>query len=131
MRQTKEEFYMNIAKKVLERSSCTRLHVGALILNEEMTQIISMGYNGNVKGGSNKCDSTEPGNCGCIHAEVNALIKPRPNEGKVMVVTHSPCKACSKLIVNAGIEKVYYGTDYRIPDGLNLLKKHKIKIVKV
>lgn len=126
VRSTKIQFYMQLTEKMKERSTCKRLQVGCMIMNEEMTQILSMGYNGNYKGGPNECDSEEAGNCGCIHAEVNALIKPRSSEGMIMFITDSPCVSCAKLIINAGIKTVYYKNEYRIKDGLVLLRNNGI-----
>lgn len=113
---------MDICNEASERSTCKRLNVGSLLTDEKMNQIYSFGYNGNYAGGPNECDSDEPGNCGCVHSEVNCLIKVRPDKATVMFITDSPCKACAKLIVNAGIKKIYYHREYRNPDGLNLLK---------
>lgn len=95
-----------------------------------MTNMVSMGYNGNYAGGPNGCDGDEPGKCGCLHAEINALVKNRYGEGKVAFVTDAPCINCAKAMINAGIEVVYYRNDYRLTEGIDLLKE-KIKVIKI
>lgn len=120
MRPTKYQMMMQIAHVVKMRSTCARLQVGCVISNLELTQILSMGYNGMEAGGKNECDTDLPGQCGCIHAEVNALIKASPGP-KLVFVTTSPCLTCARLMINAGAAGVYYGAPYRVTDGLNLL----------
>lgn len=98
-------------------SHCSRSGVAALIVTEGLDNILSIGVNGNLVGGPNGCDRPgEVGNCGCTHAEANALVKPhaRPIGGKVtMVTTMSPCVACVKLLARAGVTRVYYLDKYR------------------
>lgn len=130
-RLKKEFFFMAVALLVAKRSTCKRLHVGAVIVDKEMRNIIATGYNGNYAGGPNTCDSEEPGNCGCIHAEINALLKPVRVGEEIMFITDSPCKQCAKAIINSGIKKVYYLNEYRLKDGVNLLKKADIKVIKL
>lgn len=114
--------FIEVAEIFSKRSTCNRLSVGCVITNSEMTSILSIGYNGNAKGLNNCCDSDEPGNCGCIHSEVNALIKCDYSiKNKKMFVTHSPCKMCCKLIINAGISHVYYLNEYRDMSALQIL----------
>lgn len=129
-RPTKEKFYMKFAELTKERSTCKRLKVGAVLMDDDMTQF-TIGYNGNYKGGPNFCDSDEPGNCGCIHAEVNALIKPRNFKANIMFLTDSPCVNCAKLIINAGIQKVYFKNEYRIKSGKELLLGKGILVIKL
>ena len=52
-----------------------RFQVGAVIVTEDNTQVLAVGYNGDHRGGPNCVESTEPGQSGFIHAEINALIK--------------------------------------------------------
>ena len=114
-----------------ERSTCKRMKVGVVITNLEMTNIVSIGYNGGAKGDTNNSCTGETGNCTCLHSEINALIKPRSLDGKIMFITHLPCLMCSKAITNAGIQKIYYRNDYRDRSGLKLLQKLKIKTVRI
>jgi dCMP deaminase len=115
---------MSIAKTVAERSYDPRLKVGAIIVSDDNTRLLSLGYNGNYRGGPNTPDSEDPGQSGFIHAEVNALVKCdyNFNRKKIMYLTHSPCVQCSKLIVNANISEVIYDVQYRDSSGLHILQ---------
>lgn len=115
---------MSIAKTVAERSYDPRLKVGAIIVSDDNTRLLSLGYNGNYRGGPNTPDSEDPGQSGFIHAEVNALVKCdyNFNRKKIMYLTHSPCVQCSKLIVNANISEVIYDVQYRDASGLHILQ---------
>lgn len=122
-----KQIWMNTAKDLARRSTCKRLQVGCVITSLDLSQVYSVGYNGNYRGGPNVCDSKIPGSCGDIHSESNALIKVRVNDlKKVMFVTTFPCKACSKLIVNSGFSKIYYHNKYRLDESKSILKKSHI-----
>ena len=124
------ETWMQIARTIAERSYDPRLKVGAIIVSCDNTQMLSMGYNGNYKGGPHEHESQEPGKSGFIHAEVNALVKCDFNfhKAKHLYVTHSPCRDCAKLIINAEITRVIYGIPYRDPSGLDLLQSVSIEV---
>lgn len=124
------ETWMNIAKIISERSYDPGLQVGAIIVSCDNTQMLSMGYNGNYKGGPHKHESSEPGKSGYVHAEANSCVKcdfnfPKP---KHMYVTHSPCRACCKIIINAEIARVIYDVEYRDTSGLALLTSVGIEV---
>lgn len=125
-RSSREFLIMGFADMVANRSTCERTRVGCVITNLDMTQIFAYGYNGSVRGGPNECDDpNQVGGCGCIHAESNALVKAPYLPGQLsLFVTMAPCLACAKLIVNAGIERVFYRDLYRKREGLNLLNHH-------
>jgi dCMP deaminase len=117
-----EEVYMRMAEELAKRSTCARNQVGTVIAGTDLTQVVGIGYNGNARGLPNTCDSGEPGRCGCIHSEANALLKAGAAlPGKVMFVTVSPCAMCAKMIVNANVQRVYYRSAYRDPAGLRVL----------
>lgn len=122
---------MEVAEVVSNRSYDPRLRVGAIIVAEDNTRVLSIGYNGNYKGGPNCHESDVPGQSGFIHAEVNALIKCDFNfsKKKHMYVTHSPCRACSKLIINAEISKVIYLHEYRDTSGLDIMRAAGIEVL--
>ena len=124
------EIWMSIARTIALRSYDQRLRVGAIIVSEDNSRMLSVGYNGNYKGGPNIQESTEPGQSGFIHAEVNALVKCDYNfhKKKHMYLTHSPCRACAKLIVNADISKVIYEIPYRDTSGLEILSSVGIEV---
>lgn len=116
------EVYMRMAEELAKRSTCARLQVGTVVTDAQLENVLAIGYNGNARGLPNRCDSTVPGQCGCIHSEVNALIKaPGSIKDKVVFVTNSPCVMCAKLIINSGVSHVYYRRAYRDPSGAELL----------
>jgi dCMP deaminase len=116
------EVYMRMAEELAKRSTCTRLQVGTVITDASLSNVLGIGYNGNARGLPNRCDAPDPGRCGCIHSEMNALVKaPGLTPDKVVFVTTSPCVACAKLIIQSGVSHVYYRTSYRDPVGLNTL----------
>ncbi len=116
------EVYMRMAEELAKRSTCNRLRVGTVVTDAMLENVVAIGYNGNAKGLPNRCDSAVPGNCGCIHSEVNALVKaPGGMRDKVVFVTDSPCVACAKLMINSGVTHVFYRRQYRDPSGVELL----------
>lgn len=123
-----DQIWSDFSKLISERSYDPRTKVGAVVVTEDNTQVLSVGYNGNHRGGANSVDSAEPGLSGFIHAEVNALVKMDYNnpKRKVMYITHSPCVACAKLIINANIHEVKYLEEYRDTSGIELLKSSRV-----
>jgi dCMP deaminase len=117
------EVYMRMAEELAKRSTCARLQVGTVVTDAQLENVLAIGYNGNAKGFPNQCDSNVPGVCGCLHSEVNALVKaPGGIRDKVVFVTASPCVMCAKLIVNSGTTHVFYRQQYRDPSGLEILR---------
>ena len=105
-----DEVWMKFAETIATRSHHPKWKVGAVIVTSDNTQVLSLGYNGNAAGLENWPKSTMPGECGLIHAEINALLKldyNNPKE-KVMYVTLSPCEQCAKAIVNSGIKTLVF-----------------------
>jgi dCMP deaminase len=116
------EVYMRMAEELAKRSTCMRLQVGTVVTDARLENVVAIGYNGNARGLPNRCDSTVPGHCGCIHSEVNALVKaPGGIRDKVVFVTDSPCVGCAKLMINSGVTHVFYRRPYRDPAGVELL----------
>jgi dCMP deaminase len=122
--------WMNIAYSISERSYDPRLKVGAIIVSDDNTRILSVGYNGNARGLPNVPESTKPGESNFIHAETNCIIKCDYHVPfkKIMYVTHAPCRACCKIIMNANISKVIYDIPYRDMSGLDLLKSASVEV---
>lgn len=117
MRKDWDTYFMDIAYQVKERSTCPRLHVGALIVKDK--RIKGTGYNGS-PAGLPHCDEEGcfliDGHCKrTIHAEINCLLETSPEErkGATLYVTHQPCPDCQKLIITSGIKKVVYGESYQ------------------
>jgi len=124
--------YMRMARIWAENSYCTRRQVGALLVKDKM--IISDGYNGTPSGFPNQCeDENNVSLPYVLHAEANAITKvARSNnssDGATLYVTASPCMECSKLIIQSGIRRVVYGEQYRIMDGVELLKNAGIEVL--
>lgn len=127
------ETWMQVAWTIAARSYDPRLKVGAIVVTADNSQVLAVGYNGNCKGEPNVPESDEPGKSGFIHAETNALVKCDYNcyKKKHMYVTHSPCRACCKLLINAEIAKVVYQVPYRDTSGLDLLKAAGIEVLHI
>ena len=116
------EVYMRMAEELGKRSTCARLQVGTVVTDALLQNVLAIGYNGNARGLPNRCDTSVPGQCGCIHSEVNALVKaPGAVRDKVVFVTNSPCVMCAKLMINSGVTHVFYRRAYRDPSGVELL----------
>jgi len=113
MRISWHELWRNMARLVALRSSDEKMKVGCVIVKKDNTAVISLGYNGDYKGGPNRRESLETGKSGFIHAEVNALIKANFSEpDQVMYLTHSPCRDCARLIVNSGVREIFFEREY-------------------
>lgn len=133
---------MKTAETFAELSHARRLHVGAIVVKDD--RIISIGYNGMPAGWDNNCEDviqhsddttslkTKPE---VLHAETNAIAKlARSNEsghGADIFITHAPCLDCAKLIYQSGINRVYYGENYRSDEGITFLTKSGITVNKV
>lgn len=123
--------YIRMAKIWAENSYCKRRQVGALLVKNKT--IISDGYNGTPTGFANVCeDETGHTYPYVLHAEANAITKiarsGNNSEGATLYVTTSPCIECAKLIIQAGITRVVYSENYRLADGLELLKAAGITV---
>jgi dCMP deaminase len=127
-----EEIYMGLAHTLAARSTCHRLNVGTVITSTDYRKVLAIGYNGNAAGLPNQCDRTDAGNCGCLHSEENAVINcdsPRAME-KHVFVTHLPCVACAKRLINlGGVKKVFYRSQYRSIESIELLKSVGIDVI--
>ncbi|MCQ2183116.1 MAG: dCMP deaminase family protein [Bacteroidales bacterium] len=129
-----DERYIEMATVWAKNSYCKRRQVGALIVKDRM--IISDGYNGTPSGFENVCEDedgvTKPY---VLHAEANAISKVAKSGnnslGATLYVTASPCIECSKLIIQAGITRVVYKDEYRLTDGVDLLRRAGIEVEKV
>ncbi len=130
-RPTFDQVYMQFAEIIAQRSTCKRLQVGTVITSSDYRKVLAVGYNGNATGLANSCDSEEPGNCGCLHSEENAVINcdaPRLTE-KLVFVTHLPCSMCAKRLINLGnVNRILYKNEYRKRDALQLLQQANIEV---
>ncbi len=126
--------YLRMARIWASNSYCIRRKVGALLVKDKM--IISDGFNGTPSGFENDCeDEHDTTKSYVLHAEANAITKVaksnNSSDGSTLYITTSPCMECSKLIIQAGINKVVYEEKYRITDGLDLLDRAKIDLVHI
>ena len=124
--------YLRMARIWAENSYCQRRKVGALVVKEKM--IISDGYNGTPSGFENVCeDATDTTKPYVLHAEDNAITKlarsSNNSDGATLYVTAAPCIECSKLIIQAGIKRVIYAEQYRLNDGIDLLRRANIEVI--
>ena len=114
-----------------ENSYCVRRKVGALVVKNNM--IISDGYNGTPTGFENICeDENNVSKPYVLHAEANAITKlarsSNSSDGATLYVTASPCIECAKLIIQSGIKRVIYTEQYRLTDGVDLLRRAGIEV---
>lgn len=126
--------YLQMAGIWAQNSYCKRRKVGALLVKDKM--IISDGYNGTPSGFENDCeDENNQTKSYVLHAEANAITKVAKSGnsslGATLYVTSSPCLECSKLIIQAGIKRVVFSENYRLEDGINLLKRANIEVEQV
>jgi dCMP deaminase len=127
-RISRDVLFMEIAKLMAARSTCTRGNVGAVIVRDR--RIVVTGYNGAPSNMAHcldvGCDLGPGGGCQrAVHAEANAIAFAARDGisllGTTLYSTHAPCRKCAELIVNAGIKIVVYNIAYRDPAGLDLL----------
>jgi len=123
--------YLRMARIWAENSYCQRRQVGALVVKDKM--IISDGYNGTPTGFENVCeDEMGVSKPYVLHAEANAITKlarsGNNSDGATIYITASPCIECAKLIIQAGIKRVVYGEQYRLTDGIDLLRRAGIQV---
>lgn len=121
-----DQSYLEMAAVWARNSYCKRRQVGALLVKDRM--IISDGYNGTPSGFENVCEDAEGVTKPYVlHAEANAISKVAKSgnnaDGATLYVTASPCMECAKLIVQAGIRRVVYSDEYRLKDGIELLRR--------
>ncbi len=129
-----DDKYMEMAAVWATNSYCKRRQVGALLVKDRM--IISDGYNGTPSGFENVCEDengvTKPY---VLHAEANAISKIAKSGNSsldaTLYVTASPCLECAKLIIQSGIRRVVYRDEYRLTDGIDLLRRAGIEVEKI
>ncbi|MFD1440662.1 deoxycytidylate deaminase [Lacticaseibacillus hegangensis] len=133
-RESWDQYFMQLATVVAQRSTCERATVGALLVVDH--RIIATGYNGSISGDPH-CDDAghlmRDGHCiRTLHAEMNAILQCAENgvstRGAAVYVTYYPCLNCTKALIQAGVTRVYYAHDYRNdPYAVQLFEEHHIK----
>jgi len=122
--------FLQMANEMSKLSHANRKKVGALIVKDN--SIISDGYNGTPVGYSNDCeDESGQTHWYVLHAEANAITKlvkkGQSSTGSTLYITMSPCRECSKLIIQSGISRVVYSSNYKDKVGLNFLGNFNIQ----
>ena len=126
--------YLKMAEQWSELSHCKRKKVGAIIVKDSM--IISDGYNGTPAGFDNCCED-DAGNTHwyVLHAEANAILKVAKStnncKGATLYLTLSPCKDCSKLILQAGITRVVFRNAYKDTEGIDFLINSGVNVAQL
>jgi dCMP deaminase len=137
------EYFMSIAELTSCRSTCIRRKIGAVIVDTE-NRIISTGYNG-IPSKLKHCDergclraeldipsAQRIEICRAMHAEQNAIIYARRDLNSCSIyVTHMPCATCAKMIISAGICKIFYKEPYPDEFTEGLLKEAEVKILQI
>ncbi|MFM7662582.1 MAG: deoxycytidylate deaminase [Bacteroidota bacterium] len=129
-----DKAYLRLASSWATLSHCKRKKVGAIIVKDGM--IISDGYNGTPSGFDNCCEN-ELGETHwyVLHAEANAILKVAKSTnnclGATLYLTLSPCKECSKLVIQSGIIRVVYQQEYKDDEGINFLINAGVLVEKI
>ncbi|MBU1406084.1 MAG: cytidine/deoxycytidylate deaminase family protein [Proteobacteria bacterium] len=140
-----DEYFMGITEMVSQRSTCLRRKVGAILIRDK--RIIATGYNGAPAKVSHCLDvgclreqqgipSGERHElCRGLHAEQNAIIQAALHgfsiEGSTLYCTNMPCSICSKMLINARIEKIYYKEGYADSLSSLLLAEAQVPVVQL
>lgn len=126
--------YLRLAENWAKLSHCTRKQVGAIIVKDAI--IISDGFNGTPAGFDNCCEN-EQGETHwyVLHAEANAILKVAKStnncSGATLYLTHSPCRDCSKLILQSGISRLVYQEEYKDKTGLQFLQESGLEVLQI
>lgn len=123
--------FKNFTNELATLSKCTERHTAAIITDRELNTVFSIGVNGGPKGLQ---DCMCGGRYGCVHAEINALVKLTTREpDKIMFTTLSPCIACASAIINTpgGFSRVYYFEEWKDTAGLELLSNSGIFVLQI
>jgi dCMP deaminase len=129
-----DKAYLRLAQTWADLSHCNRKKVGAIIVKDGM--IISDGYNGTPAGFDNACE-TETGETQwfVLHAEANAILKVAKSTNNcvdaTLYLTLSPCKDCSKLVLQAGIKRVVFINGYKDTTGVDFLKSAGLEVIQI
>lgn len=129
-----DKAYLRLAESWAKLSQCNRKQVGAIIVKDEI--IISDGFNGTPAGFDNCCENEEGlTHWYVLHAEANAILKVAKStnncKGATLYLTHSPCRDCSKLVLQSGIKRVVYKEAYKDPSGIDFLGNAGVEIVHI
>ena len=130
----KIDTFAKVIEDISQLSNASTKKVACMALHKHFTKIASFGYNGSYMNApinpitGTEEESLEPGHSGFIHAEVNMIAKFREfdPENYIVLLTLSPCKMCTKILVNSGFKYVYWIEDYREQEHLHIFDETKI-----
>jgi dCMP deaminase len=132
-----DDYFMQIAFTVAQRSTCDRAHVGCVLVRDR--RILTTGYNG-APAGLPHCDDVGhllvDGHCvRTLHAEQNALIQAALHGvgtvGATAYVTHQPCLTCAKMLINAGVRRVVYAGNYPDEHSRHFLNAAGVELIRI
>jgi dCMP deaminase len=137
-----DEYFMEITRLVVSRSTCVRRQVGAVIVKDK--KILATGYNGAPSGlphclevGCLRDEMGIPSGerhelCRGLHAEQNAIIQAAYHgvsiNGATLYCTNLPCIICTKMLINSGITRVVYGEGYADPLACRMWEESKVAV---
>lgn len=129
-----DSYFMSISVLAAKRSSCSRLHVGCVIVKNN--RILTSGYNGFLRGAPHVSRVSNGHEQFTVHAEQNAIcdaaFRGVPLENSVAYVTHCPCINCMKLLIAAGISEIKYLNDYKNDElATTMVLENRIKLIKL
>ena len=129
-----DKAYLRMALSWSKLSHCERKKVGAIIVKDAM--IISDGYNGTPAGFDNCCENDNgETNWYVLHAEANAILKVAKStnncKGATLYLTLSPCRDCSKLVIQSGITRVVFMNGYKDTSGIDFLKNAGVEVEQI
>ena len=129
-----DEYFMSTALLMSCRSSCSRLHVGCVLVKNN--RIISAGYNGFLPGAPHESIIVDNHEVATVHAEQNAVTdcanRGVSTNNAIAYITHFPCINCTKVLAASGIKSIHYLNDYKNDANvLILLKNANVNIFKM
>ena len=138
-------YFMDITELVAKRSTCTRRAVGAILVKDK--QVLATGYNGAPSGVAHCADTgclREQMNipsgerhelCRGVHAEQNAIVQAAlygvSIKDSTLFCTNLPCSICAKMLINAGIKKIYYKSGYADTISEGMMEEAEIEVIKL
>ena len=143
-RPTWDQYFIDITHLVATRSTCLRRQVGALLVKDR--NILATGYNG-TPSGVRHCEETGclrerlkvPSGerhelCRGLHAEQNAIIQAARHgvniDGSTLYCTTMPCIICTKMLINAGIQRIVYDEGYADELAREMVEESGIEVVR-
>jgi len=139
------DYFMGIADLVAGRATCIRRKVGAVLVKDR--RILCSGYNG-APAGLPHCRETGclrrqlnvPSGvkhelCRGVHAEQNVIIQAAFHgvavAGATLYCTNQPCSICAKMLINAGIQEIYFRDGYDDPLAMDMFDRAEVTLTRI